>query len=176
MCEGIPYYCTIDVQGFKTCLLENRSAFDGDLPWIWLDRKWHPQTRQEIYSLIWVSNLMGRTLPRLALERIAFWIQLIELAKEFRHGSLLLQMHSRFKGAKWIKHAARGHVVELSIFLESVRDLSFYEGIWHENHLKHLQSYLDRKDRFRIVLPHRQELNVILENFKQVPRKIEYWK
>lgn len=64
----------------------------GDLPQIWTDRPWHPLTRTEIYALIWVSNELGFSLPRLVLERIAFWIQLIELCKDFRTKSLSLHI------------------------------------------------------------------------------------
>lgn len=71
-----------------------QDKLDGDFPQIWADadRPWHPKTRKEIYSLLLVTNRLGVTLPIYVVEQIAFWIQLIQLRKDFHRGKLLLQL------------------------------------------------------------------------------------
>lgn len=75
-------------------LQENHVKLDGDFPQIWVDRPWHQLTKQEIYALILVSSRLGFTLPQLVLEKIAFWIQLIELCDDFRTKTICLQLTS----------------------------------------------------------------------------------
>lgn len=75
-------------------LEDNQVCLDGDFPQIWVDRPWHPLTKQEIYALILVSSRLGFTLPQLVLEKIAFSIQLIDLCNDFRAKTICLQLTS----------------------------------------------------------------------------------
>lgn len=190
----------LDLNDSDFALLEPQigpNSLDGDFPEIWRDRRWHPLTRQEIYLLIWFSKQLGFTLPRLVLERIAFWIQLIELCKDYRQGKLLLQMpyfnwpnrpnlsHVWNAPSRWSYSNEHGWFengkIRLQFLISDFKDSerfnekNFQSFIATESasygwinrlpkEITTLERYLARKDRYRIVLSNRQELDEFVKN------------
>jgi hypothetical protein len=167
---------------------------DGDYPQIWADRPWHPLTRQEIYVLIWACKQLGFVLPTLVLDRIAFWIQLIELCKDLRAGKLLLQLclpskdllpdglPTRFNKRHWkFEECWTNGKIQLEYANETRDSKSWSEELLadffeitncleeHEKEIEYseassfLEGFLAQKDRYRIVIPHRQALDEFLE-------------
>lgn len=161
--------------------LKDLPAFelDGDFPQIWVDRPWHPQTRKEIYALILVTKRLSFTFPRLVLEKIAFWIQLIELCKDFRKGTLFLQLVVQDYYRLPIMQL--GEAVEIVTIWEKVESLRWSrqerEQILPTNRFEErefdygpmiteLAYFLDKKDRYRI--PTDPELRGFLQQLRQI--------
>jgi hypothetical protein len=195
-------------------LEQNDIQLDGDFPQIWIDRPWHPLTRQEIYMLIWATKQLGFTLPELVLDRIAFWIQLIELCKDYRSGEIVLQLAGVLYAdtpilssclGKWdrdgrLNHGQDGRLGHGGYYIRAGNILVDLVGYWegdleryNAEHRKeilewkpyslraeaiYVTHFLARKDRYRIVLPNRQELwEFIIQLYERAaPRpKLKSW-
>lgn len=166
---------------------------DGDFPEIWKDRPWHPLTKNEIYLLIWATRQLGFELPRLILERIGFWIQLIELAKDFRAGTLVLQLvemyaspwdtlHSLWANLKYVDESTRANErirIEMKDYvlcdsfawwphrLEWIsRELSKNNPDHAYKMSRTLAQFLKRKDRYRIVVSNREQLDIKVKSWE----------
>jgi hypothetical protein len=71
-------------------LREANAFLHGPFLAIWQDRPWHWQTKQEIKILQLAAIRLGYWLPRFVLERVALWLQLVDLVRDFRAGTLKL--------------------------------------------------------------------------------------
>jgi hypothetical protein len=161
---------------------------DGDFPEIWNDRPWHPLTKTEIYLLIWATKKLGFELPRLTLERIGFWIQLIELAKDFRAGTLVLQLvdmysypwptlHSLWANLNYVDKSTRANE-RIRVQKTDYDNCDSWRWLphriqWISQHgiskvnpdhayklSRTLAQFLKRKDRYRIVISNREQLDI----------------